>query len=78
MDAGLADRLGSYEQLLAELQAAVDDANLAVSKAEAIRKFVVLREDWTEEGGQITPSLKVKRKVVEDNFRSDIEEMYAS
>ena len=48
-------------ELRAELQRAVDDANLAVSKAEAIRKFAVLPDDWTEEGGQITPSLKVKR-----------------
>ena len=63
--------------LLAELQKAVDDANLAVSKAEAIRKFVVLPEDWTEEGGQITPSLKVKRSVVMARYADDVERLYA-
>lgn len=50
--------------LRAEVQAAVDDANKAVSKAEAIRKFTILPVDWTEEGGQMTPSLKLKRAVV--------------
>ena len=39
----------------AEIQAAVDEANSAVSKAESIRKFAVLPHDWTEEGGQLTP-----------------------
>ena len=52
------------EALRAEIQLAVDDANKAVSKAESIRKFVVLPTDWTEAGGQITPSLKLKRNVV--------------
>jgi long-chain acyl-CoA synthetase len=51
--------------LLSEVQSAVDDANKAVSKAESIRKFTVLAEDWTEVGGQLTPSLKLKRRVVE-------------
>ena len=50
--------------LLAEIQHAVDDANTAVSKAESIRKFSVLDADWTDEGGQLTPSLKLKRNVV--------------
>jgi long-chain acyl-CoA synthetase len=63
--------------LLAELQAAVDGANKAVSKAEAIRRFQVLPVDWTEEGGQMTPSLKLKRSVVMQEFASDVEGLYA-
>ena len=50
--------------LRAEIQAAVDEANKAVSQAEAIRKFSDPARDWTEEGGQLTPSLKLKRDVV--------------
>src|SRR6478736_1449453 len=50
--------------LVAEIQTAVDDANKAVSRAESIRKFTVLPDEWTEEGGQLTPSLKLKRNVV--------------
>ena len=45
-------------------QEAVDEANKAVSKAESIRKFTILPGEWTEEGGQLTPSLKLKRNVV--------------
>ena len=47
--------------LRAEVQAAVDEANRAVSQAEAIRRFAMLPVDWTEEGGQLTPSLKLRR-----------------
>jgi long-chain acyl-CoA synthetase len=62
--------------LRAEVEAAVEDANSAVSKAEAIRKFAILPEDWTEEGGQLTPSLKLKRQVVMRESRDDIEALY--
>ena len=61
----------------AEIQAAVDNANKAVSKAEAIRKFAVLPEDWTEEGGQLTPSLKLKRSVVMKQYSDAVEQLYA-
>jgi long-chain acyl-CoA synthetase len=60
----------------AEIQKAVDDANKAVSKAEAIRKFEILPVDWTEEGGQMTPSLKLKRSVVMKEFASEVDALY--
>ena len=60
-----------------EIQKAVDDANKAVSKAESIRKFTVLGEQWTEEGGQLTPSLKLKRNVVMRQAHDDIAALYA-
>ena len=64
-------------QLREELQRAVDDANKAVSKAEAIRRFAILPVDWTEEGGQLTPSLKLKRSVVMKQYAPDVERLYA-
>jgi long-chain acyl-CoA synthetase len=63
--------------LRAEVQRAVDEANRAVSQAEAVRQFLVLPVDWTEEGGQLTPSLKLRRTVVLHQFRGEIEAMYA-
>ncbi|WP_028658856.1 AMP-dependent synthetase/ligase [Nocardioides insulae] len=63
--------------VLAEIQAAVDDANQAVSKAESIRKFHVLDAHWTEEGGQLTPSLKLKRSVVMREFRDEVDALYS-
>jgi long-chain acyl-CoA synthetase len=62
--------------LLAEIQTGVDEANKAVSKAEAIRRFSILPVDWTEEGGQMTPSLKLKRSVVMAEFAADVEALY--
>jgi long-chain acyl-CoA synthetase len=63
--------------LRAEVQTAIDDANKAVSKAESIRKFVILAEDWTEAGGQLTPSLKLKRNVVHKEAADQIDAIYS-
>lgn len=62
--------------LIAEIQSAVDDANSLVSQAEAVRKFAVLPDDWTEEDGHLTPSLKLKRGFVERVVRDDIDRLY--
>jgi long-chain acyl-CoA synthetase len=69
--------LADDSEVLAEIQSAVDAANKAVSKAEAIRKFTILPEDWTEEGGQMTPSLKLKRSVVMKQYSDQVEDLYA-
>jgi long-chain acyl-CoA synthetase len=63
--------------LTTAIQLAVDDANKAVSHAEAIKKFAILPVDWTEEGGQITPSLKLKRNVVMNEFATDVAALYS-
>ena len=62
--------------LRAEIESAVDDANKAVSKAESIRKFRILPDEWTEEGGQLTPSLKLKRNVVMRENKDDVAALY--
>ncbi|WP_309650761.1 AMP-dependent synthetase/ligase [Nocardioides sp.] len=62
--------------LRAEVEAAVEEANKAVSKAESIRKFTILPDDWTEEGGQLTPSLKLKRNVVMRECKDEIAALY--
>ena len=63
--------------LVAEIDLAVKEANQAVSKAEAIRKFRILPVDFTEDTGELTPTMKVKRKVVAQKFASDIDALYA-
>jgi long-chain acyl-CoA synthetase len=73
---GVAENIDDPD-LRAELQKAVDDANAAVSRAESIRTFTVLPEDWTEEGGQLTPSLKLKRNVVVREHKDEIAALYA-
>ena len=68
--------LSDDPDLRAEIATAVEDANQAVSRAESIRKFTILADDWTEEGGQLTPSLKLKRSVVMRECRDEIEDLY--
>ena len=64
--------------LLAEVQAAIDDANESVSRAESIRKFAVLPHDLTVVNGELTPTLKVRRAVVEKAYGSVIDDLYRS
>ena len=61
----------------AEVQRAVDHANAAVSRPESIRKTVILKRDFTEEDGELTPTLKLKRAYVAQEFAGDIERLYA-
>jgi len=75
-DATVAD-LYEDADLLAELQTAVDDGNAAVSKAESVRKFRVLTQQFTEDSGHVTPSMKLKRNVVAKDFATEIEALYA-
>ncbi|MFI7700917.1 AMP-dependent synthetase/ligase [Nonomuraea sp. NPDC049480] len=68
--------LRSDPKVLAEIQTAVDRANLSVSKAEQIKKFTILDADITEDSGHLTPTLKVKRGVVLRDFAKEIDELY--
>src|SRR5262249_58241242 len=69
--------LADDPELIAEIQAAVDDANKAVSRTESIRKFRIVSSDFTEASGHLTPSLKVKRAIVSKDFAAEIEMLYA-
>ncbi|MGA4982954.1 AMP-dependent synthetase/ligase [Streptomyces cellulosae] len=61
----------------ADVQKAVDYANQAVSRAESIRKFVVVAGEFSEENGLLTPSLKVKRKAAQEAYAEEIAALYA-
>jgi long-chain acyl-CoA synthetase len=63
--------------LRAEVQAAIDEGNKAVSKAESVRRFRILPVDLTEANGYLTPSLKVKRNVVTKEFAAEIDALYS-
>ncbi len=69
-------QLVAHDALRAEIQGAVDTANLAVSKAEAIKVFRILPRDFTEATGELTPSLKVRRQVVHKTYAAEIADIY--
>jgi long-chain acyl-CoA synthetase len=71
------DSLKNDADLRAVIQGAVDEANKAVSQAEAVKKFAIVGVDWTEEGGQMTPSMKLKRNVVMAEFAADVDALYS-
>jgi len=76
-DSATEAELASDPELTADIQAAVDDANKAVSRAESIRRFRILPTDFTEESGHLTPSMKVKRSVVAKDYAADIDALYS-
>ncbi len=63
--------------LVAEINKAVAAANETVSHAEAIKKVRILPEDFSEETGEMTPTMKVKRNVVSEKYADDIAQLYA-
>jgi long-chain acyl-CoA synthetase len=63
--------------LLADIQAAVDDANKAVSRAESIRRFRVLDVDFTQEQGHLSAKLGIRRAAVAKEFAAEIDALYS-
>ena len=72
------DDLREDGDLRAAVGRAVDDANQAVSHAEAVKAFRILPRDFTEETGELTPSMKIKRAVVAKEYADEIAEIYPS
>jgi long-chain acyl-CoA synthetase len=63
--------------LVAEVQKAVDAANETVSSAERIKRFRILPVDFTEASGHLTPTLKLKRSQIMQDYGSDVDSLYA-
>jgi long-chain acyl-CoA synthetase len=70
--------LSRHPDVRAEVASAIDLVNTKVNRWETIKDFRILDHDLTIESGELTPSLKVKRRVVEDKHRALLDEMYAS
>jgi long-chain acyl-CoA synthetase len=70
------DRVLESEQLRAEIQKAVDEVNSKVGPVEQIKRFEILDHDLSQETGELTPTLKVKRNVVNEKFAGVVDRMY--
>jgi long-chain acyl-CoA synthetase len=59
------------------LQRQIDGVNARLARVQAIKKFKVIPSEFTIEGGELTPTMKVKRKVVTEKYKREIEQLYS-
>ena len=64
------------EKVVKLYQTTIDEVNEELGRVEQIKSFRILNEPFTLEKGEITPTLKIKRKAVQEHYSSMIEEMY--
>ena len=74
---GTRDALVVRADVVALFQEAVDALNATLAPFERIKRFALIPSEFTVAGGEITPTMKVKRRVVEDRWRTVIEQLYA-
>lgn len=72
----LTEPLSRDPRVRALVQEVVDEANAAVSRPARIREFALLDEDFTVEGGLLTPSLKVRRRAVTERYGDVVDALY--
>jgi long-chain acyl-CoA synthetase len=71
------DSLAQNEAVLAEVQRGVDAANGHLGEFEQIKRFKVLPTEWQPGGDELTPTMKLKRKPINERYKDEIEELYA-
>jgi long-chain acyl-CoA synthetase len=71
------EELPESEAMRAEVQKAIDQVNAGVGRVEQIKKFKILPHDLSQETGELTPTMKVKRNVVNEKFAGEVEALYA-
>jgi long-chain acyl-CoA synthetase len=72
------EAMAADERVRAEIQKAVDEVNSHVGPVEQIKRFAILPRDLSQEGGELTPTLKVKRNIVHEKYAGVIDEVYAA
>lgn len=70
------DALATHVDFLAHVDHGVEKANAALARYESVRKYKVLANDFTTESGELTPTQKMKRKVINENYAELIEGLY--
>ena len=58
------------------IQKQIDEANSKVARVQQIKKFTLLENEWTDSSGELTPTLKLKRNVIAERYKNEIESMY--
>jgi len=68
--------LAAHADVLAEVERGVAEANSHLARPEQVRRWVLLPTEWTTQSGELTPSMKRKRRVIIDRYAKEIEELY--
>jgi long-chain acyl-CoA synthetase len=76
IEAATIGELANHPDVVAEVQKAVDTVNEQVSRVENVRRFAILPAEWTAESDELTPTLKLKRRVINSKYADDIEGLY--
>ena len=66
------------EEVFNEIKEKIDEMNLKFSSPEQIKKFTILPRDFSIDDGELTPTLKIRRKIINDNWATEIDNMYSS
>ena len=72
-----AEALAANEKVLDAIQSGVDEANERMARVEQIKKFKVLPTEWMPGGDELTPTMKLKRKPIDQKYQAEIDELYA-
>lgn len=70
------EALAAHPDFVAHVQKGVDEANAELARYESIKKFEILPIDFTVEGGELTPTQKIKRRIVASKYDAEIEAFY--
>ena len=68
--------LPNDQTVRASIQAHIDQVNEKFARVEQVKKFEILPRDLSQEGGELTPTLKVKRNVVAEKYAGEVDELY--
>jgi long-chain acyl-CoA synthetase len=68
--------LAEEDQVRQAIQSAVDEANARMARVEQIKKFAILPEPWEPGGDELTPTMKLKRKPIDEKYSEEIEALY--
>ena len=68
--------MSKNSKVIKAIQEQIDEANSKVARVQQIKKFTLLENEWTDSSGELTPTLKLKRNVIAERYKNEIESMY--
>ncbi|MBV9382210.1 MAG: AMP-binding protein, partial [Streptosporangiaceae bacterium] len=69
--------LAAHPEVLAEVERGVAEANRHLARVEQVKRFWLLPDEWTAQTGELTPSMKRKRRVIAEHYAAEIDQLYA-